>query len=130
VIEILILARRPAAVLGLLRRHRSRINVSGFGGTTPLMLCVATAQSDLAIWLLANGADPMARDHSMHHPLLYALEQHAPECARVLLEHDPRLAHLPGQAGRTPAMVIAQMLESACSSWQQALHALIGSSGR
>jgi ankyrin repeat protein len=116
VIEILLLARRSAAALGLLRRHRSRINVAGGGGMTPLMLAAATEQSELLGWLLAHGADASLRDHGRNHALLHALEQRALECARVLLEHDPRLAHLPGQGGRTAAMVVAQMLATAASA--------------
>jgi ankyrin repeat protein len=112
-IELLILTRRSGIVLSLLRRHRSRINVAGLGGTTPLMLCAATAQSELVIWLLANGADARLHDHAADHALLHALDLHATECARVIIEHDPALAHLPGQGGRTPAMLINERLEAA-----------------
>jgi ankyrin repeat protein len=116
VIEVLILTRRSAGALGLLRRHGSRINAAGIGGMTPLMLCAATAQSELTVWLLAHGADATLRDRSRNHALLHALEQHAMDCARVLIEHDPRLAHLAGQGGCTPFMAVAQMLATAGSA--------------
>jgi ankyrin repeat protein len=113
VIEVLILTRRSGGALGLLRRHGSRINTAGIGGMTPLMLCAATAQSELTVWLLTHGADATLRDRSRNHALLHALEQHALDCARVLIEHNPRLAHLAGGGGRTPFMAVSQMLATA-----------------
>lgn len=113
VIEVLILARRSAAALGLLRRHRSRIHAAGASGLTPLTLSAATEQCELTSWLLTAGADPGMKDAAQSHALLYALEQHALGCAQCLIEHDPQLALLPGPGGRTPAMVVAQMWATA-----------------
>lgn len=110
VLEVLILARNERCVLGLLRRHRSRINVVGVAGTTPLMLCAATGHAPLVGWLLEHGADATLCDHSGRHALLYALEQHALECVERLLKHNPALAQLPGPGGCTPAQRAAQLL--------------------
>jgi ankyrin repeat protein len=107
-IEVLILARRPELAQDLLRRHERLINTTGIGGATPLMLSAATAQAGLTSWLLAQGADPAARDEAGDHALLHALERHAAECARILMDHEPRLLHLAGRGGRVAALLLAQ----------------------
>jgi ankyrin repeat protein len=106
-IEVLILARRAGAAQELLGRHRRLINKAGIGGATPLMLAAATAQPELLSWLLAQGADPGARDHNGDHALLHALERHATECVRLLVEHEPRLLLLSGRGGRVAASLMA-----------------------
>jgi serine/threonine-protein phosphatase 6 regulatory ankyrin repeat subunit B len=111
-LDVLIVRRHVAVVRNLLERHKSRIDAPGVHGATPLMLCTATAQDELVRWLLGNGADAARCDKSGDHALLYALEQRAVECARLLIAHDPRLMYRAGARGRRPVTVVAGMSRS------------------
>jgi ankyrin repeat protein len=99
-IEVLILARRAAIVQEVLHRHPRLVNAPGIGGATPLMLAAATAQEGLVRALLAQGADPLARDAAGDDALRYALRLEALECAAVLTAHELRLPNLAGEQER------------------------------
>jgi ankyrin repeat protein len=110
--DVLIVRRHADMVRGLLERHRSRIDAAGLHGATPLMLCAATCQDELVRWLLENGADAARCDESGDHALLYAIEQRGVECARLLIEHDPRLMYRAGARRRRPVTLVAGMARS------------------
>jgi len=108
VIDMLITVSRCDLAQEVLETHPHLINVAGVHGATPLMLAAGTFRDGFVSWLLDHGADSGMLDESGNHALLYALNEGAVECAKILIAHDPRLLQLAGEGGRTPAAVIAQ----------------------
>jgi cytohesin len=76
----------------MLARDASLIETRSFDGKTPLHYAVVNARPDMVEWLLAEGADPNAADHTGLTPLHVAAALNRRPEARLLIVNGADLA--------------------------------------
>jgi ankyrin repeat protein len=85
-------------------------NLTGPGGTTPLMYAALYGDADSVRRLLEAGADPNARNESGATALMWAVDD--PERTKLLLERKAN-PNARSENGRTPLLIAADRFGSA-----------------
>lgn len=91
----------------LLARDPELLELPGYRERTPLVVAAGGGKLAAVELLLSRGADPHARLEGGARALDWAAGRGHPAVVERLLQHDPELLELPGEAGHTPLMEAA-----------------------
>lgn len=92
----------------MVEQGKADVNITSSYGITPLIAASAAGKTDAVKYLLAHGADATAKDNTGKTPILYAMQNDAPELVAALAKANPISVNLPDPNGNTPLILAAQ----------------------